>query len=195
MVMGQQLPTVPGPVQQPHERVVIVDEENRVVGASSRADMRSRNSIHRASFVFVHNNTGQLFVQQRVAWKETYPSHFDPAPGGVVAEHESYEENARRELAEEMGIPSDAAATQLEALFDFFYADSTTRVWGRAFRCCYDGPRTLQASEVACGRWVSLHEASNLQPCCPDSRLALEEYQKRLQNGTLQPVAGISHGT
>jgi isopentenyldiphosphate isomerase len=42
--------------------------------------MRSRNLPHRASFVFLHNSGGLLFVQQRVAWKETYPSHHDPAP-------------------------------------------------------------------------------------------------------------------
>ena len=42
--------------------------------------MRAGNLPHRASFVFLHNSAGKLFVQQRVAWKETYPSHHDPAP-------------------------------------------------------------------------------------------------------------------
>ena len=74
----------PGAVQQPLERVVIVDADNRVVGATTRAEMRVRNLIHRASFTFVHNSRGQLFVQRRVAWKETYPSHFDPAPVRVL---------------------------------------------------------------------------------------------------------------
>ena len=27
---------------------------------------------------------GYLYVQKRVAFKETFPSHYDPAPGGVV---------------------------------------------------------------------------------------------------------------
>lgn len=27
---------------------------------------------------------GELYVQKRVAFKETYASHYDPAPGGVV---------------------------------------------------------------------------------------------------------------
>ena len=89
--------------------------------------MRARNLPHRASFIFVHNSAGALFVQQRVAWKETYPSHYDPAPvraarqraciqrltraaaavrhqGGVVDAGESYEDNAVREVAEEMGV-------------------------------------------------------------------------------------------
>lgn len=78
----------PAPVQQPLERVVIVDADNRVVGATTRAEMRARNLIHRASFTFVHNSAGQLFVQRRVAWKETYPSHYDPAPVRVLQQCE-----------------------------------------------------------------------------------------------------------
>jgi hypothetical protein len=78
--------SVLGAVQQPLERVVIVDADNNVLGATTRAEMRARNLIHRASFTFVHNTAGQLFVQRRVAWKETYPSHFDPAPVRAVVE-------------------------------------------------------------------------------------------------------------
>ena len=178
----------PGPVQQPLERVVIVDADNNVAGSATRAEMRARNLIHRSSFIFVHNSAGQLFVQRRVAWKETYPSHYDPAPGGVVGEHETYEQNASREVEEEMGI----AGVPLQALFDFFYSDAVTRVWGRAFRCVYDGSLTLQESEVASGNWVDLDKVADLQPCCPDSSLALREYEKRLRAGTLKPVGNIS---
>ena len=44
---------------------------------------------------------------------------------------ETYEDNAVRELEEEMGI-KDAA---IEKLFDFWYGDETCRLWGRLFRC------------------------------------------------------------
>lgn len=32
----------------------------------------------------VSSPQGHLYVQKRVAFKETFPSHYDPAPGGVV---------------------------------------------------------------------------------------------------------------
>lgn len=32
----------------------------------------------------LHGAQGHIFVQKRVAFKETFPSHYDPAPGGVV---------------------------------------------------------------------------------------------------------------
>ena len=57
----------------------------------------------RSSFIFVFDPAGRLFVQRRAAAKETFPRHYDMAPGGVVGAGESYEENAAREAEEEMG--------------------------------------------------------------------------------------------
>ena len=180
--------------------------------------MRSRNLPHRASFVFLHNSAGLLFVQQRVAWKETYPTHHDPAPvrppvrvaallsltltsrpsltphgcmqslfqGGVVGAGESYEENAAREVEEEMGV----AGAALTPLFDFFFQDGVTRVWGRAFRTTYDGPLRLQPEEVAGGAWMAMAHAAKLVdqgPVCPDSAAAFREYVKRIAAGEVTP--------
>ena len=174
--------------------------------------MRSRNLPHRASFVFLHNSAGKLFVQQRVSWKETYPSHHDPAPvrsrdavpckaspthacstapvallqGGVVDASESYEDNAAREVEEEMGV----VGAPLTPLFDFFFEDAVTRVWGRAFRAVYDGPLRLQASEVAGGEWMTMDAAAALVqagPVCPDSAAAFREYARRIAAGELPP--------
>ena len=112
------------------------------------------------------------------------------AQGGVVGEHETYEENAVRELEEEMGVTGCLP----EPLFDFFYADALTSVWGRAFRCTYDGHMTLQAAEVASGQWATLDEAIGLVPCCRDSAAALAEYIARLGAGTMPPVGGTTRG-
>ena len=71
----------------------------------------------RSSFIFVFDPAGRLFVQRRAAAKETFPRHYDMAPGGVVGAGESYEENAAREAEEEMGI----TGVPFEFLFDFFY--------------------------------------------------------------------------
>ena len=42
-------------VQKPTELVQIVDEQNKAIGAATRAEMRSRNLIHRCSFTIVQN--------------------------------------------------------------------------------------------------------------------------------------------
>jgi len=54
---------------------------------------------------------------------------------------ESYEDNAVRELEEEMGIMGAC----LETLFDFWYSDDTCRLWGRFFRYSFisDAPASV----------------------------------------------------
>lgn len=126
------------------EIVTIVDEHNTVVGAAPRREMRAKNLPHRSTYILVFNARGELYVQKRTPSKDVFPGYHDPATGGVILAGESYEQGAVRELAEEMGIGNVA----LTWLFDFYFADERTRVWGGTFSCVYDGPLVLQEEEV-----------------------------------------------
>lgn len=140
------------------EIVTIVDEENNVIGSANHSVMRKKCLIHRATYILVYNSKGELFLQKRTMTKDIYPGHYDIAAGGVVLADESYEESARRELAEELGI----TAAPLTRLLDFFYDDPDNRVWGRVFSCIHGGPITLQAEEVESGAFLSLAEIRSL---------------------------------
>jgi isopentenyldiphosphate isomerase len=126
------------------EIVAIVDEHNNVIGAVPRREMRAKNLPHRSTYIFVFNSHGELYVQKRTMTKDVYPGYYDPVTGGVVLSGESYEQGAVRELEEEMGIRD----VPLTRLFDFYFADALSRVWGGAFSCVYDGQLLLQAEEV-----------------------------------------------
>lgn len=125
------------------EIVALVDEENRVVGAAPRHEVRAKNLLHRASFVYVFNSAGDLYIQHRTLTKDIHPGYWDLAAGGVVLDGESYGECAVRELAEEMGI----RGVPLETWFDFYY-EGAGRCWGRAYSCVWDGPVIPQEEEV-----------------------------------------------
>ncbi len=133
------------------EIVVIVDGENRVVGAAPRAEMRRRRLPHRSTYILVFNSAGELFVQRRSPTKDIFPGYLDPAAGGVVLQGESYEQGAARELDEELGI----RGVPLRFLFEFHYADAGVEVWGAVFTCMYDGPMTLQEEEIVSGCFVA----------------------------------------
>src|SRR3989454_12783723 len=126
------------------EIVTIVDKQNTLVGAVPRREMRARNLPHRSTYILVFNSRGALYVQKRTLTKDVFPGYYDVAAGGVVLAGESYEQGARRELEEEMGIRD----VPLAWLFDFYFADEHTRVWGGAFSCVYDGKVILQEEEV-----------------------------------------------
>ena len=160
------------PALASQEIVMVVDDENRPVAEVPRHRMRSENLPHRATYIFVFDRAGRVLVQRRTAIKDMYPSYYDLAAGGVVAAGESYEENAEREAAEELGIRD----TALEPKLDFYYEDERNRCFGRVFTCVHEGPFTLQAEEVESVAFHTVEEiaAGDVAPVTPDSRLAFD---------------------
>ena len=127
-----------------NETVQIVDENNVEIAATARWIMREQKLIHRASYILVFNQAKDLYVQKRTMTKDIYPGYYDVAAGGVILAGETYEEGAKRELEEELGI----AGAVLTPCFDHFYEDGDNKVWGRVFRCRHEGPFTLQEEEI-----------------------------------------------
>ncbi len=160
------------PALSSQEIVMVVDDENRPVAEVPRHRVRSENLPHRATYIFVFDRVGRVLVQRRTAIKDMYPSYYDLAAGGVVAAGESYEESAKREAQEELGIRD----TALESKFDFYYEDERNRCFGRVFTCVHEGPFMLQAEEVerVAFHTVEAITAGEVEPVTPDSRLALD---------------------
>ena len=153
------------------EIVALVDEHNRVVGSARRAEVRARRLIHRATYIFVFARDGRLLLQRRTGGKDMYPGYWDAAAGGVLTAGEDYDESARREAAEELGID----AVSLTGHFDFYYEDVANRVWGRVYSCVFEGPFRLQPEEVAEAVFVDVADvvAGRYQPLTPDTLDAL----------------------
>ncbi len=157
------------------EWVDVVDDDDRVIGRATRADMRARNLSHRAVYVFVHNSRHELFVHRRTLTKDVYPGFCDVTVGGVVAAGEEYDAAAARELAEELGV----TGAPLARLGTIRYADERTRVRGVVYAARHDGPFVLQAEEIASGGFVSLAEAERMtreERCCPDAIAVFRAY-------------------
>lgn len=157
------------------EIVALVDGRNHVIGATTRRAMRAKNLAHRSTYILVFNSQGQLYVQKRTTTKDVFPGYYDPATGGVVLSGESYEQSAVRELAEEMGIRD----VPLTRLFDFYFSDPGTRVWGGVFSCTYDGLLTLQAEEVESVSLLTVDEIfqrAQVEPFTPDGLYVVQRY-------------------
>jgi 8-oxo-dGTP pyrophosphatase MutT (NUDIX family) len=105
-----------------------------------------------------------------------YPGYYDAVAGGVVLHGESYDESARRELAEELGVDR----SKFDSLFDFYYEDAQNRIWGRAYRCQCEGPFRLQHEEIDVGFFCGIADVldGEYQPLTPDSRYVLERYAR-----------------
>jgi 16S rRNA (adenine1518-N6/adenine1519-N6)-dimethyltransferase len=87
----------------PHKEVIIVNENNEVIGSENLMVAIENKQLRRVARIFVTNELGQFLLQKRS--QNVYkPGLYDVSVGGHVDIGESYEEAAVRELKEELGL-------------------------------------------------------------------------------------------
>jgi 16S rRNA (adenine1518-N6/adenine1519-N6)-dimethyltransferase len=88
----------------PSERFPVVDKNDRIRGYASRSEVHGNNLGHRAVHILIFNQAGDVYLQQRSRWKDRHPLKWDSSAAGHVTAGENYDETARRELKEELGV-------------------------------------------------------------------------------------------
>lgn len=136
------------------ELVDVVDEEDRVVDTVTRAAMRAGRLRHRAVFVAVVHPDGRLLVHRRSEAKDVWPGWWDIAVGGVVTAGETYDDAARREVFEEVGLES----VEPEFLGGGPYVDDVVALNGRCYRVVHPGPFSFVDGEVTDAGWRTIDE-------------------------------------
>jgi isopentenyldiphosphate isomerase len=135
------------------ELVDIVDDDDIVIATVTRSEMRSRRLQHRSVGIAVTSTDGRLLIHRRSLAKDIWPGWWDIAAGGVVDAGETYEEAARRELEEELGVEGD-----VEFLSQSRYVDDDVAEMCRGYRMVHDGPFAFNDGEVCEVRWVTFAE-------------------------------------
>ena len=87
-----------------NERFSVVDKNDRILREASRSEVHANNLRHRAVHILIFNPENEVYLQQRSRWKDRHPLTWDSSAAGHVAAAETYDETARRELMEELGI-------------------------------------------------------------------------------------------
>ncbi len=86
------------------ERFPIVDEMDRILRYAYRFEAHGNNLRHRAVHIFIFDPLGRIYLQLRSREKDRNPLRWDSSAAGHVSAGEDYQETARRELKEELGI-------------------------------------------------------------------------------------------
>ena len=93
----------------------------------ARSEVHGNNLRHRAVHILIFNQFGDVYLQQRSRWKDRHPLKWDSSAAGHVTAGENYDETARRELKEELGVD-----VPLERIFRLTASSRTDHefIWG-----------------------------------------------------------------
>lgn len=150
----------------------VVDEQDRVVGQAPRGEVYARRLRHRAAFVLVRDAEDRVFVHRRTARKLVFPSLYDMFVGGVVGAGETYDEAARREAAEELGV---TGLPDPEPRLRFLYETPEHSWWSAVYEVRCLRPVRPQPEEVAWHAFLTedeLHRRLDEWEWVPDGREA-----------------------
>src|SRR5262245_18676314 len=134
-------PLGPEMYSAPDERFPVVDESDRICGYASRAEVHGNNLRHRAVHILIFNQVGDVYLQQRSRWKDRNPLKWDSSAAGHVTAGENYDETARRELKEELGVD-----VPLERIFRLTASSRTDH----EFICGYRGMVSASLTSNKC---------------------------------------------
>jgi 16S rRNA (adenine1518-N6/adenine1519-N6)-dimethyltransferase len=87
-----------------NELFPVVDKMDRILRQAARSEVHGDNLRHRAVHILIFNERGELYLQQRSRCKDRHPLSWDSSAAGHVMAGEGYDEAAKRELQEELGI-------------------------------------------------------------------------------------------
>ncbi len=115
------------------EQFIIVDVHDNIIGYKSRYECHhNKTLIHRTVGTAIFNSKGELLLLKRSRTKDLGAGLWDVCSAGHVNKNELYEQAAKRELFEELGIDnplvfhsktifSDSNETEMQGLFTTKY--------------------------------------------------------------------------
>jgi isopentenyldiphosphate isomerase len=159
------------------EIITVVDEEDNIIDEKPRKEVEEKNLIYRSGSAIVVNGEGKIFVHQRSKRKALYPGMWDVKVGGMVSAGETYEETAKRELYEEIGV----GEANLTFLFSQKMRSGTNNVNRKVFKCIWNGPIKIEKSEIEEGKFMAIDEVKKLDEegkLSPSAKQVFYEYLK-----------------
>jgi len=144
------------------ERLILVDNEDNIIGHKSKAECHNGDGIlHRAFSLFIFDDRGQVIMQQRAADKRLWPLIWSNSCCSHPREGETYTYATNRRLKEELGLEAE-----LYYLYKFQY-HARWKDEGSEKELCsvYIGKTSakpaINPTEIADWKWISREELNS----------------------------------
>jgi isopentenyl-diphosphate delta-isomerase len=167
------------------EEVVLVDEDNYVLGYMGKLEAHKKALLHRAISVILFNSKGEMLIQQRAPTKYHWAGIWSNTCCSHPRKDETFKAAAERRLFEELGIK-----TPLKEEFHFIYkafdepSGLTEWEYDTVFTGVFDGSFEFNRDEVAAVKWMKTEELLKDMESNPAEysfwfKIILEEMGKR----------------
>jgi isopentenyl-diphosphate Delta-isomerase len=138
------------------EQVVLVDEQNSVLGTAPKLITHNQNTpLHRGFSVFLFNKKGELLLQQRSKTKKTFPLVWSNSFCGHPMLNESSVQAAKRRMPYEIGIDN---VEIFEVIPNYRYKVEMNKIWENeicpVLVCFTDKKPVINKREVENIRWI-----------------------------------------
>jgi len=145
------------------ERFPVVSTEDRVLRSVARGEVHGNNLLHRAIHILIFHKNGEIYLQKRSRWKDRHPLLWDSSAAGHVDAGEDYDEAAKRELKEELGIE-----VELEKICKLPATEQTGHEFIWLYRGRYDGQFQLDLGEIEFGAFFPINVIDGWLGARPD---------------------------
>jgi len=139
-------PPCPDIFSMNNEQFPVVDENDQIRGYASRSEVHGNNLRHRAVHILIFSKAGDVYLQRRSRWKDRHPLKWDSSAAGHVTAGENYDETARRELKEELGVD-----VSLERIVSVAASSRTDHEFIRVYRGVVSGDLAPNKCEIETG--------------------------------------------
>ncbi|MFH1610496.1 MAG: NUDIX domain-containing protein [Patescibacteria group bacterium] len=139
------------------EMLTLVDKDDKLVGEELRDKCHRQGLWHRASTIFVLNSKDEVLIQRR-APNMSHPNKWCSSASGHVLTNETYEQAAKRELKEELGIECDFKEIGKLAEQTIGKPDEIENEYNKVYVCYHEGPFKIQKEELTEVRFISIPE-------------------------------------
>jgi len=138
------------------ENVILVDDNDEIVGVGEKLETHLKGNLHRAFSIFIFNQHGEVLLQKRASTKYHSGNLWSNTCCGHPRPSETTREAANRRLKEEMGINCE-----LKEAFSFIYRVELDKglfehEYDYVFVGNFNGTPLPDPSEVSDWVWVDL---------------------------------------
>lgn len=142
------------PKDNKKELFYLVDDNDEVIGSVERfIAHRSKTLKHRSIFILLFNDQGELLLQKRSQLKDTFPGFWTVSVSGHVTFGQTYDEAAKREMEEEIGLSLD-----LEQLQKIYIEEEREFAFIYRGECKGKIKINFDQSEISEVKWVALEK-------------------------------------